>query len=78
MDINTDTKFLTPYDVEGCRDWEFGGAASYGGLVRYATLHGDEYEYDSSDHDSRARSRDALIAAYLRSVGENPTDYSVA
>lgn len=50
-------------------DYEFGGNATAEGLASYLYSHTDD-SFDLENYD-------AELAAYLRYVGENPSDYNL-
>lgn len=64
------SRFQTLADIEaslnGYDGWEFGGRASFEGLVLFAYQN-----YENFDNDS------ALMREYLLSVDENPRSYGV-
>jgi len=75
-------KFTTSNDAElwcdGVLDWEWGGNANHEDFCSYVWARHNEPEYqnlvtDDGDDDAR----DALLFDYLKSVSENPADYSI-
>lgn len=62
--------------LNGTNDWDWGDHASQAGFVQFAYRNQELFETRDED-DNRAFDADAAIRAYLRSVGENPADYSL-
>ena len=62
--------------LSGVLDWEFGGKASFEGLVKYAFENYDYIDEGDKNTDDEGN-KNAIIIAYLKSVGENPDEYDV-
>ena len=65
--------------LDGTVDWEWGGNASHNAFVEYAYHNQAVFEAPRIvDGADRCFDTDAALFAYLLSVGENPSDYSLS